>query len=137
MQSSPDPPLPGAWFCFPQSVVRVDKYAPPEKEHRWMVVGRGSLHAGNIPVLLRSTSPGYEGIPHEAHDGACGAPDCRIDLPGWISARRSVKKAEFVPERKSCDEPSEEIIEKAKERAYQLGRANQKRRSPRTRARKK
>lgn len=132
MRLSSHPPKTGEWFCFPQSVIRMDPYAPDEKEHRWIVVGRGIIDAV-IPVLLRSTSPGYEGIPHEAHDGTCGVPDCRIDLPGWISARRSIEEEEFILERRSCLEPREEIIEKVRERAYQLGKADQIRIFPRTR----
>lgn len=90
----------------------MDEHAPDRKEHRWIVAGNGIVHARDIPVLLRSTSPGWGGIPHDEHNGTCGTQNCRIDLPGWITAFKRIPKAEFSPERKSCNEPDDEIIEK-------------------------
>lgn len=105
-------PSVGDWFCFPQNVVRMDKNAPATKEHRWMVGTSGLLPRTPI-VFLRSTKP-YGGIPHEAHDGACGYVGCRIDKPGWIrdTVIREVSIREFTVSRKSCQESDEGLIDK-------------------------
>ena len=126
MRLPSDPPLPGEWFCFPQSVILVDPHADPAKEHRWIVVGNGYINV-DIPVLLRSTKSGYGGIRHEAHNGSCSYPSCRIDEQGWISDLHNVHLKSFIPERKSCDEPSVNIIEQA------MAKADQVRRFPKTR----
>ena len=76
----------GDWFCFPQSVLRMDRSAPPTKQHRWMVVGSGFV--SRLPlVVLRSTKP-YGGIQHPPHDGDCGSVSCRIDESGAGSGTR-------------------------------------------------
>lgn len=123
-----DPPLPGEWFCFPQTVLRVAKYAPdPEAyEHRWIVAGRGFLDI-DIPVLLRSTKSEYGGIPHEAHNCSCSSPNCRIDKRGWIRELRHLGSGEFIPERYSCDEPNEDIVDRVMAEAARM------RKPPRTR----
>ena len=61
---APIRPSIGDWFCFPQTVVRMDRKAPPTKKHRWMVVETGFV--SRFPrVMLRSTKP-YGGIRHPA-----------------------------------------------------------------------
>lgn len=101
----------GDWFCFPQSVVRMDRTAPPTKEHRWLVVGSGLVSRFPL-VMLRSTRP-YGGIPHPAHGDACGSAGCRLDRAGWIRDRvaREIPLREFTSARRSCREPDERLIE--------------------------
>lgn len=124
-------PSVGGWFCFPQTVVRIDPKAPDTKEHRWIVVGNGIIHT-DPPVVLRSTKP-YGGLSHARHDGACGTPECRIDRPGWIRTTevRTVPSSEFTADRMSCHEPNSDLIEEL------MGRARQRPRRAGTRRRRR
>ncbi len=118
-------PRVGDWFCFPQSVVRIDSRAPDKKEHRWIVVSSGIIDL-NPQVVLRSTQDWGEsgGIPHALHDGACGVRMCRIDRPGWIRTRetRKVSDREFISARKSCREPDLDLVDELMKGAQQSSR---------------
>lgn len=112
--AAPIRPSLGDWFCFPQSVVRIDRKAPTTKEHRWIVASY--LPNGlEFPVVLRSTKPGFGGTRHSAHRGRCDVPEsaCRIDEVGWIrhETTAEVRGSEFTRGRWSCHEPDEEVHE--------------------------
>ena len=105
----------GAWFCLPQSAAPVDKHAPAEKEHRWIVAGYTPANIAGLPCILRSTqSYGRHGDTcHPPHEGECGAPGCRIDREGWIrhDEVREIHPIELTDDRWSCEEPDEEIVD--------------------------
>ena len=111
-------PAAGDWFCFPQSVVRMDRRAKPTKEHRWIVAANQPNEVA-YPCVLRSTKDygPHSGIRHPPHRGSCGEIACRIDRDGWIRSNemrfemRPIPRKDFTPERKSCSEPDEWIVE--------------------------
>lgn len=104
----------GDWFCFPQSVVRMDRSAPPTKEHRWIVAANQPNNL-EYPCVLRSTKHygQYSGICHLRHGDNCGEAACRIDRDGWIrrDELRFIPQKDFTADKKSCKEPNELIIE--------------------------
>lgn len=108
-------PAAGDWFCFPQSVVRMDRHAKPTKEHRWIVAANRPNEVA-YPCVLRSTKNygKYSGIPHPPHMDSCGEAACRIDRDGWIrrDELRFIPQKYFTADRKSCKEPDESVIAK-------------------------
>ncbi len=120
-------PAVGDWFCLPQSIEPVDRNAPLTKEHRWIVASH--LHDRiEFPVVLRSTSPGYDGTPHRPHGGSCGVADCRIDEHGWISHTRTAKvPISELTGRWSCREPDLDVQERVMEILERVHRTRQQR----------
>ena len=107
-------PVAGDWFCFPQSVVCMDKHAPPTKEHRWIVAAAKWPNDLEYPCVLRSTQDWQQSdILHPPHQGSCRGVACRINKKGWIrrDAMQFILQRHFTPDRKSCKEPDEEVIE--------------------------
>lgn len=115
MRFAPKDPRVGDWYRFSQGIA---PYAP-DKKHRWIVAGSGSLNI-EIPALLRSTSPGFEGMEHDPHKCSCGSVSCRIDRPGWISDLYHIPSSDFTEDSWSCYEPSDEVRESVMQRADRL-----------------
>jgi len=125
----------GDWFCLPQTVVCVDRYTsvPADKEHRWIVAGSGTLGL-TYPVVLRSTQSWSGCRDHEAHDGRCGSAKCRIDVRGRIGGKvENAPTRDLTEERRSCHEPSDEVIGWVMGHADRTWRERRARRSGRTR----
>lgn len=116
-------PYPGEWFCLPQVAERVDVHAPDGKQHRWIVAGSGALSV-EVPAVLRTTQPAYEGRQQDAHGGRCESVMCRIDQPGWVQPgeTRAVLRREFSADRRSCLEPDEDVIDLAMSAAADMYR---------------
>ena len=130
-------PQVGDWFCLPQNVVRVDKHAPAEKEHRW-IIASSRVYEVAYPSLLRTTKSGYGGALHPPHNGSCGADDCRIDLPGWIIHDRvfNIPRHALTPARLSCREPDDKVKERVMNIKDAFYRNRKRRASRRSRKRK-
>lgn len=80
------------------------------KAHRYIVVRE---RLGQVVLLARSTDLfSYSGLAHDAHFGACGVRDCKIDHDGRISPDPvPLIDVRHVEHARSCHEPSEDVIE--------------------------
>ena len=125
-------PQVGDWFCLPQSVVCVDKRAPAEKEHRWIIASSRDYEAA-YPSVLRTTKSSYGGTSHSPHNGSCGAADCRIDRPGWIIHDwvHNIPKHALTADRLSCREPDDgkELVREIEDAFYRNRKRSTSRRS--------
>jgi hypothetical protein len=83
-------PQVGEWYLIAQRDFRVAKQYPEGVEHRWLVVSP-QLDV-QVRAVLRTTTPGYEGVPHEAHRPG-HEPTCMVDRPGTVC----VDKPEEIP----------------------------------------
>lgn len=101
----------GDWYVVPQSVIEVARQYAPHVPHRWIVVSRPYL--GEVDVVLRTTTPGYDSFEHSAHPSEHES-TCRIDKPGHLCSPARKKANHLILSGQfSCTEPDPEIVEAA------------------------